>query len=52
VDAGKPNLLSITQNWTSETQAKLDMELRSFKDRKLLENKLLLSKKTDTKEGD
>ncbi len=49
VDAGKPNLAGITNDWSAETQARLDAELRSFKDNKLIENKLLISKKANTR---
>ena len=52
IDAGKPSLSAITKDWTAETQAKWDAELKAFKENKLLENRLLLSKKTEPKEGD
>ena len=45
VDAGKPDLSAITPGWSAEAQSKLEAELKVFKDNKLLENKLLLSKK-------
>jgi hypothetical protein len=45
VDAGKPDLSAITPGWNAETQSKLDTELKAYKDNKLLESKLLLSKK-------
>lgn len=50
VDAGKPDLSALTTNWSVADQAKLSNELALFKDNKLLENKLLLSRKTETKE--
>ena len=50
VDAGKPNLSGLTPNWSAIDQARHTNELNSFKENKLLENKLLLSKKTETKE--
>ena len=46
VDAGKPDLSAITPGWSTEAQSKLEAELKAFKDNKLLENKLLLSKKS------
>jgi len=52
VDAGKPDLSGITPGWSPESQSKLDNELKSFKENKLIENKLLLSKKAAVKEGD
>jgi len=50
VDAGKPNLSGITPNWSAADQTRLTNELTIFKENKLLENKLLLSKKADVKE--
>jgi len=50
-DAGKPDLSSITRGWSAETQSKLENDLKAFKENKLLENNLLLSKKTGTKES-
>jgi hypothetical protein len=50
VDAGKPNLTVLMPGWTNETQVKFDAELKAFRENKLLENKLLLSKKADGKE--
>lgn len=52
VDAGKPNLSSITQGWSADTQSKLENELKAFHENKLLENKLLLSKKAETGVGE
>lgn len=46
IDAGKPDLSAITQGWSAETEAKWEAELNAFKANKLLENQLLLSKKT------
>ncbi|MES2331238.1 MAG: zinc dependent phospholipase C family protein [Bacteroidota bacterium] len=51
VDAGKPDLSAITPGWSAESQTKLDGDLKAFKDNKLLENKLLLSKKTESRES-
>ncbi|NCI49187.1 hypothetical protein GWC95_04580 [Sediminibacterium roseum] len=44
VDAGKPDLTKLCNAWTVETQAKFDAEIKAFKENKLIENKLLLSK--------
>ncbi len=49
VDAGKPDLLGITPNWTKEMSEKLKNELGIFSANKLLENKLLLSRKPETR---
>lgn len=51
-DAGKPDLRGLTPNWTNASQINLTNELNLYKTNKLLENKLLISKKADTKEGD
>lgn len=51
VDAGKPDLGKMT-SWTRTDKKKFKNEYLSYKDRKLLENKLLLSKKTETREGE
>ncbi|MEK7200416.1 MAG: hypothetical protein AAB212_10950, partial [Bacteroidota bacterium] len=48
IDAGKPNLTALTPNWNTAKQARLFNEMTAFKEDKLLENKLLLSKKTKT----
>lgn len=45
VDAGKPDLKSITQNWTSNDQQQLDSELNAFKKNELLQQQLLISRK-------
>lgn len=50
VDAGKPDLSFIVNSWTTDTQAKFDNELKAFKENKLIENKMLLSKQTPTRE--
>jgi hypothetical protein len=50
VDAGKPDLSSLANPWTAETQAKFDAELKAFKENKLIENKLLLSKQVQIRE--
>ena len=52
VDAGKPQLLDLTKAWSEEKNAKLSLEIKSFKENNILINKLLLSKKTETKEGE
>ena len=52
VDAGKPNLTAITPDWNKENQANWENELKAFTNNKLLESKLLLSKKAETREGD
>ncbi len=46
VDAGKPNLSTLTPGWNSGDAEKLKKELASFKTNTLLENKLLLSRKS------
>lgn len=51
VDAGKPDLSKITAGWKPEDQTKLANELQSFQQNKLIEQKLLISKKGD-KEGE
>jgi hypothetical protein len=50
VDAGKPDLSALTPGWSAAMQTKLDNDLKAFKNNKLLETNLLLSKKADTKE--
>ncbi len=50
VDAGKPSLKGLTPNWSNADQIRLTNELNIFKENKLLENKLLLSKKDAAKE--
>jgi hypothetical protein len=50
VDAGKPDLSAISAAWNADLQTRLENELKVFKDNKLLENKLLLSKRTETRE--
>jgi protein tyrosine phosphatase len=52
VDAGKPDLSAITANWTKADKKKFRKEQKIVKANKLLENNLLLSKKTETKEGE
>lgn len=51
VDAGKPDLSRINTGWSALTQQQLEAELKAFRENKLLENKLLLSKKTETPTG-
>jgi hypothetical protein len=46
VDAGKPDLSAFANPWNAETQGKFDTEMKAFKENKLIENKLLLSKKS------
>jgi hypothetical protein len=50
VDAGKPSLLELTPNWSPADQAHVNNELILFKGNKLLENKLLLSRKAEIRE--
>jgi hypothetical protein len=50
VDAGKPDLSSLANPWNAETQAKFDNEMKAFKENKLIENKLLLSKRVEIRE--
>lgn len=45
VDAGKPDLLGITNNWTNTDQLQLEKELAAFKKNELLKEQLLISKK-------
>lgn len=52
VDAGKPDLSRINTGWSAGTQLKLAAELKTFHENKLLENKLLLSKKAEVKAGE
>lgn len=49
VDAGKP-VMSV--EWTAAMQDRLDAELSAFRQNKLIENKLLMAKKADTKEAE
>jgi hypothetical protein len=49
VDAGKPDLLAITPNWTKEMTEKFNQELGIFRNNQLAENKLLLSRKPETR---
>lgn len=49
VDAGKPDLSALTPGWSADSQVKLDNELQSFKNNKLLESNLLLSKRPETR---
>ncbi len=51
VDAGKPNLASITPDWNSASAEKWKKELEAFKANTLIENKWLLSKK-DARESE
>jgi hypothetical protein len=50
VDAGKPDLSKLTVKWTEADKEKFETELALYKQNKLLENNLLLSKKSETKE--
>ncbi|HEY1017696.1 MAG TPA: zinc dependent phospholipase C family protein [Sediminibacterium sp.] len=52
VDAGKPDLSRINTGWSAGTEQKLAAELKAFHENKLLENKLLLSKKAEVKPGE
>jgi hypothetical protein len=45
-----PISASLANPWTAETQAKFDNELKAFKENKLIENKLLLSKQVEIRE--
>ncbi len=49
VDAGKPSLSGLTPNWSAINQTLFTNELDRFKENKLLENNLLLSKKAEIK---
>jgi hypothetical protein len=49
VDAGKPDLSAITPGWSADSQSKLENELQAFKNNKLLESNLLLSKRPETR---
>ena len=52
IDAGKPDLLDLAKGWSEEKNAKLSLEIKAFKENNLLTNKLLLSKKAESKEGE
>lgn len=52
VDAGKPDLSAINKGWSEGAQQRLEAELKAFNENKLLENKLLLSKKAEGKAGE
>lgn len=52
VDAGKPDLSRINTGWSEGAEQKLAAELKAFHENKLLENKLLLSKKAEAKAGE
>jgi len=52
VDAGKPSLAGLTQTWTKDDKKKFKTELELYKENKLLENNLLLSKKIGAKEAE
>lgn len=52
VDAGKPDLSRINAGWSEGAEQKLAAELKAFRENKLLENKLLLSKKAEVKAGE
>lgn len=52
VDAGKPDLTRINSGWSEGAEQKLAAELKAFHENKLLENKLLLSKKAEVKAGE
>jgi hypothetical protein len=52
VDAGKPDLSRINTGWSAGAQQRLEAELKAFNENKLLENKLLLSKKTEARAGE
>ncbi|MES2374526.1 MAG: zinc dependent phospholipase C family protein [Bacteroidota bacterium] len=49
VDAGKPDLSVLTPGWSADSQSKLGNELQAFKNNKLLESNLLLSKRPETR---
>jgi hypothetical protein len=52
VDAGKPDLSGINEGWSAGAQQRLEAELKAFNENKLLENKLLFSKKAEVKAGE
>lgn len=52
VDAGKPDLSQMNTGWSEGAEQKLAAELKAFHANKLLENKLLLSKKAEVKAGE
>lgn len=45
VDAGKPDMMSITGNWTNNDEQQLNKELEAFRKNELLKQQLLISKK-------
>ncbi|MES2005455.1 MAG: zinc dependent phospholipase C family protein [Bacteroidota bacterium] len=52
VDAGKPDLTGINPGWTAESQDKLDIELKAFRENMLIEKKILIAKKPAAKDGE
>ncbi len=52
VDAGKPDLTGLSGKWKAEDQTKWMEEFNSFQQNKLIEQKLLISKKTAAGTGE
>ncbi len=52
VDAGKPDLSSLSAPLTKEKNLQYSKEYQSYKDNTLIKNKLLLSKKTEPRDAD
>lgn len=52
VDAGRPDTKKILSDWSTAKHEKLEAELKAFRDNKLLENKLLISKQAGTRSAE
>jgi hypothetical protein len=52
MDAGKPDLAQLAAAWTPETGKKYKAEFKSYKDNTLIRDKLLLSRKTESRDSD
>jgi len=50
VDAGKPNLQALNQNWTNKEQLELKESQKNYKSNQLIQQKMLLSKIVEVKE--
>lgn len=50
VNAGKPDLMPITKNWNADAESRFDAEMKAFRENKLIDNKMLLSRKTQSRE--
>jgi hypothetical protein len=52
VDAGRPDGKKLLSDWSAAKQNKLEAELKSFRENKLLADGLLLSKRADTRSAE